>query len=402
MKEMPMHLAYLTTYDSLDVTRWSGTGFYISKALEDQGIELTRIGNFRSPHNPINVSRYLWNKYLRGLNDHPHRDPGFLRNYAMQASNQLERSRSSGTRIDAIFTPGILPIAYLDTDLPIVVWTDCTFAGLLNYYPAWTNMSRRSIRDGHEADRLGLRRADLLIFTSDWAARSAVDDYGCDPERVKVVPLGANVSDTRTSQDIRALAETRLTSKPIKLLLPGVSWHRKGCDFAVRVTACLNELGCPSELDIIGCHPPAGVRLPDFVKSHGFISKSSPAGREFIEQKFSDATFLLLPTIAECTAVVFNEAASFGLPSFTTDTGGTPSIVRNGRNGFTFPVRSDPAHWAQEMAALLNDPVRYLGLCESAFAEFRSRLNWGSAGAEVAQLLRDRHWSPNSAAIGSA
>lgn len=84
--------------------------------------------------------------------------------------------RASGETIDAILVPGILPIAYLETDLPIIVWTDCTFASLLDYYAAWTHLSPRTIRDGHEADRRGLNRARTLVFASQWAAESAILD----------------------------------------------------------------------------------------------------------------------------------------------------------------------------------------------------------------------------------
>jgi glycosyltransferase involved in cell wall biosynthesis len=383
----PKTLAYVTTYDSLDVTRWSGTGFYISKALEDQGHALRRIGNLRHSRNPLNIMRYLWNKKVRGLNDHPHRDPRFLQHYARQVGMRLGKALEAGTQIDAIFTPGILPIAYLETDLPIVVWTDCTFAGLLNYYPAWTNMSERSIRDGHEADRRGLRKAELLIFTSQWAADSAVRDYGCDPKRIAIVPLGANVSVEHSRADVEAMAASRLASPIIRFLLPGVNWKRKGCDFAIQVVAEVNRRGLRAQLDIVGCHAPEGTLLPPFVRTHGFVSKASPAGRAFIEDKFRQATFLLLPTVAECTAVVFNEAASFGLPVLTTDTGGTPSIVLNGCNGFTFPIVSEPAHWADKAAELVANNAAYSSLCQSSLAEYSSRLNWKSTGSAVSMLL---------------
>jgi glycosyltransferase involved in cell wall biosynthesis len=382
-----MRLAYVTAYDSLDVTKWSGTGYYISKALEDQGIKLVRIGGLRHQKNPINIARHLWNTRVLGKRDHAHRDPGFLRSYARQVSRRLNAIRQEGVALDGIFVPGILPIAFLETDLPIFVWTDCTFAGLLDYYPAWTNLSERSIRDGHEADRRGLQRADVLIFTSEWASVSAIEDYGCDRSRVHEVPLGANVAATRTPEIIDRLASNRLEAKSIKLLLPGVNWQRKGCDFAIEVARCVNDLGHPAELSIVGCNPPLGRTVPNFVNTHGFVSKAQPEGRAFIEREFEEANFLILPTIAECTAVVFNEAASYGLPVFTTDTGGTLSIVLNGKNGFTYSVDSDPARWAMDIVALLQDPDRYRALCLTSFQEFCTRLNWQSAGARVHKII---------------
>jgi len=382
-----MRIAYVTSYDSLDVTKWSGTGYYISKALEDQGVDLVRIGGLQNQKNPLNVARYLWNTKIRGLRDHPHRDPGFLKHYATQVSRKLDQARRSGPPIDAILVPGILPIAYLETDLPIVVWTDCTFASLLNYYAAWTNLSSRTIRDGHEADRRGLQRAKVLIFTSQWAADSAIHDYGCDPSRIHIVALGANVEGGRTPSDIDRLVRSRLAQPETKLLLSGVNWQRKGCAFAVRVLEALRARGVSASLDIVGCQAPEGVGLPVGVRTHGFVSKSSIEGRSKIDKFFNEASFFVLPTVAECTAVVFNEAASFGLPVFSTLTGGVASIVKHQQTGFLFPIESDPDQWAERMASLLRHPDEYRRVSLAALKEYDERLNWAAAGRQVATIL---------------
>lgn len=384
-----LRLAYVTVYDSADVKQWSGTGFHIAKSLEDQGCELVRIGGLKRQLNPVNILRYLWNTRVRGLRDHPHRDPGYLRHYARQVQRGLARARQSGPPIDAILVPGILPIAYLETDIPIIVWTDCTFASLLNYYAAWTNLSPRTIRDGHEADRRGLNRARTLIFTSQWAADSAVRDYGCDPDRIHIVPLGANIEGGRSEGDILRLVDGRLAREEVRLLLAGVNWERKGCDIAVRVLAELRSRGIAASLDIVGCHPPDGVRLPDGVRTHGFISKSSAEGRASIQRFFEQASLFVLPTRAECLGIVFGEAASYGLPSLATDTGGIASVARDGVTGFLLAPGTDPALWADRIASLMRNPAEYRRMSLAALREYDDRLNWPAAGRAVAQIVRD-------------
>lgn len=385
----PLRLAYVTVYDSNDVKQWSGTGFHIAKSLEDQGCELVRIGGLKRQLNPVNILRYLWNTRVRGLRDHPHRDPGYLRHYARQVERGLAQARASGKAIDAILVPGILPIAYLETDLPIIVWTDCTFASLLNYYAAWTNLSPRTIRDGHEADRHGLNRARTLIFTSQWAADSAVNDYGCDPGRIHLVPLGANIEGGRSQGDISKLADERLARGEVRMLLAGVNWERKGCDVAVRALEELRARGVNATLDIVGCHAPAGTALPEGVRTHGFLAKSSPEGRARIDAFFREASLFILPTRAECTAVVFNEAASYGLPVLSTLTGGVASIVRDGTSGVLFPLDSSPSMWADRIASLVRDPSMYRQMSLAALHEYDERLNWPAAGRAVAQIVRD-------------
>ena len=384
-----LRLAYVTAYDSTDITKWSGLGYHIARCLEDQGIELVRIGGLRRQLNPVNIAKYLWNTRVRGVRDHPHRDPGYLRHYGAQVERQLARAHTPSRPIDAIVVPGILPIAYCDTCLPIIVWTDCTFASLLDYYPAWTNLSARTIRDGHEADRRGLRRAQRLIFASDWAAESAILDYGCDPSLIRLVPLGANVDGGRTADEISRLADERLVRSEMRLLLAGVNWERKGCDFAIRVLMELRGRGVRARLDIVGCEAPRGTALPEGVQAHGYVSKSTASGRAAIDELYRKATAFILPTVAECFGVVFNEAASHGLPTFATATGGVPFIVRNGDTGFLFAPDRQPDEWAARIAALVRDPDEYRRMSLAALREYDERLNWASAGRAVARIVEE-------------
>ena len=39
-----MKVAYVTTYDASNPNAWSGTGHYIAKSLERQGVEVAYIG----------------------------------------------------------------------------------------------------------------------------------------------------------------------------------------------------------------------------------------------------------------------------------------------------------------------------------------------------------------------
>lgn len=47
----------------------------------------------------------------------------------------------------------------------------------------YTGWSKRSIRPAHKAYRKALEHAEILIYTSQWAAQSAIRDYGADPKR---------------------------------------------------------------------------------------------------------------------------------------------------------------------------------------------------------------------------
>jgi hypothetical protein len=90
-----MRIAYVTTYDARDPSIWAGTGHYIAKALEAQGIELDYIG-------PLRESGALWLKaqqllYRKVLGQELHRDrePAVLDGYARQVEAQLAQHPSA-------------------------------------------------------------------------------------------------------------------------------------------------------------------------------------------------------------------------------------------------------------------------------------------------------------------
>ncbi len=375
-----MKIAYVSTSDPSDVHAWSGLVSHTFQALQASGFEMHAISGFAETHTLRSkmkkafYSGVLSKKYLRD------REPARLKHYAMQVERELAK-----TRCDAIFSPGYAPVAYLQTDTPIVFWADATFAGLLDFYPAFSHLCAESIRNGHEIEQRALSNCSLAIYSSDWAAKSAIDHYEVDPAKVKVVPFAANIRGNRSRQDIESLLDHK-AGTVCRLLFLGVDWQRKGGDIALQVAERLNRRGIDTVLHIAGCDP--GTNLPDFAVSHGFISKHSEAGRSLLDALFSEAHFLILPTRAECFGVVFAEASSFGLPSLASNVGGITTAIHDGKNGQTFPVDADPDQYCDYIENLMRSPDAYRRLSLSAFTEYSERLNWTKVGEQLAALLR--------------
>ncbi len=374
-----MKIAYVSTSDPFDVHAWSGTVMHTYQALQNAGFEMSAIGNLadtyqlRAKLKKAFYAGILSKKYLRD------REPTLLQNYARQAEQRLTNSDC-----DMVFSPGYAPVAYMKTDKPVVFWADGSFAGLHNYYSAFSNLCDESIRNGHALEQMALSKCRLAIYSSEWAANSAIEHYDVDPAKVKVVPFGANISCNRSVDDIETITRQK-NFDVCRLLFLGVEWQRKGGDVALEVAKRLNKRGLKTELHIVGCEP--DVAVPDFVIRHGFISKRTDAGRAAIDKLLSESHFLILPTRAECFGIALAEASSFGLPSVTTDTGGIPTAVRNGKNGQMFAVDADPDQHCDYIQGLMASPEAYRQLAVSSFNEYSTRLNWPSVGKQLRELL---------------
>jgi glycosyltransferase involved in cell wall biosynthesis len=375
-----MNVAFTTTYNPSDIRAWSGLNTHILTALQNTGLRIEVIGNLKGNNASAFIKGAFYGRIMKKIYIKDF-EPGVLKNYAAQ----LERALTL-ISYDLVFSPRTVPIAYLRTEKPIVFWHDATVAGLIDFYPGYLRVCAESIENGNKAEQLALTKCRLAIYSSEWAANTALQNYDVDPAKVKVIPFGANIECTRTLEDIRMQLKEK-SFEICKLFFVGKEWERKGGEMALKIASLLNLRRIRTELHVVGCNPPGD--LPGFVKRHGFISKSSEEGRRFLDDLYSQSHFFLLPTFADCTPVVFSEACSFGLPILTTNVGGIPTVIREGKNGFMFPLDDDPEAYCETIQRLWSSKTDYELLALSTFGEYAERLNWATAGKKVYDLIQE-------------
>ncbi|HTI90822.1 MAG TPA: glycosyltransferase family 4 protein [Puia sp.] len=377
-----MKIAYVTTYDARDVHNWSGTGYNLAHSLMQEDAEMDFIGNLHSPFEKLTkIKRLFYNKVLGKRYQHQ-RDPWVAKSFADQVSSRLSASAN------CILSPGSVAIARVQSKIPKVFYTDATFAGMLGFYEDYTNLCSETVRHGHKLEQEALSSCAMAVYSSDWAAQTAIEHYDVDPSKVKVVPFGANIECNRSLADIKRIISKR-PKDTCKLLFLGVDWIRKGGPLVLEIAERLNKAGLKTELHIAGLVTLPVADLPEYVIDHGFISKSTPEGRAKLEGLIADSHFLLLPANAEAYGLVLCEANSFGVADIASNVGGIPTIVRDDVNGRTFPLGTPAADYALYIANLFSNYEEYERMALSSFHEFQQRLNWKVAGKKLMGLLRE-------------
>jgi glycosyltransferase involved in cell wall biosynthesis len=274
-------------------------------------------------------------------------------------------------------------VAAVPRSIKVVYIADCTFRQLTNYYASISDLPAAAIRKAEQYEQETIARADALIYASDWAADSAIRDFGADPAKVTVVPLGANLHSPPAAAFVAPPSKDQ-----VSLFLLGVEWQRKGADIAIAAGEELRQRGINASLTIVGCTPPNGGTLPDWVTNIPHLSKGRPDQHETLKRLFAEANFFIMPTRAECFGVVFCEAAAYGLPVIATDTGGVSSAVIDGQTGALLPPEADGSAYADRIAEILADPVHYQRLSQNARRRFEQSLSWEAWAREVANVAR--------------
>jgi glycosyltransferase involved in cell wall biosynthesis len=246
-------------------------------------------------------------------------------------SRQRHHALVFHTQVTALFSVALM------RRIPAVISLDAT---PINYDSVGASYQHRAAGNGFldrqkfQLNQRAFQAAAGLVTWSEWAAHSLVGDYGVDPGRVRVLAPGAapayfDIGQRRAGQSAHPLAADR----PVKVLFVGGDFQRKGGPLLLD---CLRgALAGRCELHIVTQQEVAPERG---VFVHRGIGPNSPE----LLRLFAEADIFVLPSRAECLAVVLMEATAAGLPVITTDVGALSEAVRPGESGFLIPAGDGP------------------------------------------------------------
>lgn len=357
-----------------DRKAWSGTNFKIREGIENAGYEVKWINS-----HPNGVLKLLCRGYSRLR--YKNLKINYSQLYCKLSARSINQKLFSGC--DYLFVPCVAGlIFYLPKDIPVIFYTDTTHRLMVGYY--WKKkLTHRTIEHGERCEREGIHRASINLRSSCWAAESVVRDYGYDPKRSYVIEFGANIDD----HDLISNTVVYKEGDPVNILFSGVEWRRKGGDVAVEAVRLLNEQGVKARLIIAGIRelPQRYVGL-SYIDYVGFLNKNNPEQYHRYVQLWREATLFLLPTQAECSAIVYCEASAYGVPIFTYDTGGTGDYVIDGVNGYKLPLSATAADFAACIRHNLNT-ASLQALHDGGLRLYKEKLSWPAWSRRFKEIM---------------
>ena len=375
-----MKIGFASRYDPTDKKTWSGTSYYTLQQLKKYGdVEIFQF--------PLSKLLQEWLTTQKSFNRRLFKKQTsveFLKAYASYFSKQLTKELKKRP-VDVLFVSASSQmIAYVETDIPIIYMTDATFQQLQGYYPSFSNLANYNIRQGIDLDKKAFQKVAHCMLASEWTKNSAVNDYGVNPEKISVVPCGANLDKIPVASDLHNMA-----ADPCRLLFLGVEWDRKGGDITLETYHSLKQEGVNAHLQIIGCVPPVEISGDKQINVIPFLDKNKEEDLKKLYSILLQTHFLLLPTRAECAGVVFSEASAFGIPSISTDTGGVTTYVRNGMNGYALPYSAKGPEYARQIKKILDSPINYEVLKKRSRAYYEMNLAWDLWGQQFHKIAEN-------------
>jgi len=209
----------------------------------------------------------------------------------------------------------------------------------------WSSLSTPVVRPFERAVYAGARR---VVANSRWCARSLVADYGIDPGRIEVLPMGVPVPPARDAgADGSAMPRVVFIGRGMErkggfdLLRVHQRWLADRCEL---VLVTRDEVPPGKNLTVLG-----DVRPGD--------------GR--IDALLAGAAVMVLPSRLDQWPNAVMEAMSHGVPPVVSDVGGLPEMVLDGAAGVVLADR-EPETLRDALAGLLDDPARRADLGRAA------------------------------------
>ena len=227
------------------------------------------------------------------------------------------------TQVASLFSTSVM------RRIPSIVSLDAT---PINYDSVGRYYNHRPAGDGlldrqkYRLTQRALQAAAALVSWSDWARRSLVDDYEVDPSRIRVIAPGAAAEFFRIGQH----RQPRFArDRRVRVLFVGGDFERKGGRLLLDFMR--GPLGEQCELHLVtGADVPAQPN----VHVHRGLAPNSPE----LLQQFAAADLFVLPTMADCLAMVLMEATAAALPVITTDVGALREAIVPGQSGLLVPA----------------------------------------------------------------
>jgi glycosyltransferase involved in cell wall biosynthesis len=204
-------------------------------------------------------------------------------------------------------------------------------------------------------ERLNVRRAPLVLTTSEYARGRIAHQYGVSAGKIAVVPELIDLGRWRAAL---AAAGARAAWTPTILTVCHL-YPRKSVDVLLRAMprllatvpdARLRLVGVGPELDrLMALHAELGLgEAVDFLRHIPF---------EQLAREYRDCAVFCLPSRQEGFGIVFLEAMAAGRPVVACRAAAIPEVVPAGEAGLLTPP-GDPAALAEALIALLTDRER--------------------------------------------
>lgn len=227
--------------------------------------------------------------------------------------------------------------------------------------------------------RMVAARLDCVVAVSE-ALRGRLVEEGCPPDRIDVIPMGADLTGR--------FSPSSTARSPSEILFVGRLAREKGADILLRAMPRILALQPEATLTLIG-DGPEKVSLRETAASLDLAGRVRFAGalpNAVLPEHYRRAALLVLPSRREGFGLTLVEALGCGCPVAASDLPAPRALLEDGRAGRLFRAE-DPDALARAVLELLADPAAAAAMAVRGRAAVVERYDWGVIARRYGQAL---------------
>jgi glycosyltransferase involved in cell wall biosynthesis len=330
-------------------------GFAAMNSAAFSAISRSEASHYVGPINPRVILRQKVLSKLRRL-------AGFQGAFFFFSQRRLEAIADEAhskccadARLD--FFHGFTPWILTRPQRPYMAWSDCTFRDYIDIFCCRDQFRHDDLERIEQAEAAWLRNASRVLFTSDWAAKRAVNLYALDAHRVRSVGIFGQIEmprrDAYAGGKEFAFISTNFEAKGGRIVLSAFREVRKRHSDAYLI--------------IVGDRP-TDAATESGVSLVGFLRKEIPEEYQRLQQILGRVRAVVHPTKSDISPLVLVEAGYLGCPVISSRRFAIPELVDDERTGL-----------------LLDDSFKVSAVC--------SAMCWMLEHADEYQQMRKAAWA---------
>ena len=356
-----MNIALISRAKIEDRTFWSGLieNIYFNMKL-NSGIKIIKIDNLNNTLRKIyTLKREILN--FSNIKFDENYSEVVSKNYCKQIKLKLENYK----QIDYILTFDSSLVAYLDVDIPIILWTDLLYKDYYSHYFKKKKISKTSLKSIKNIENRAVKKSHKILLPTKWALNKAKSSYKNLSNKFCLLPFGPNFKKVMNEKYIIKKIKDRSNSRLILTTL-SVDWKRKGVEKLLRLKHLLEEKSINVKLNIIGLKKNYNIKDKN-INTVKFINKNNIFGEKKIYNYLIHSHFHILFSSAEAYGIALIEANSFGVPNISFKVGGIQNLIKNNINGKIFLNKTKLPVIAKYLQNVFKNKKKYNSLAMSSY-----------------------------------
>lgn len=364
-----MRIGIISRSNLDDKAYWSGTIHFIySKLNSYKNIEIIRIDSLNDIIRKLSSLKREYLKYFKKVKYDESYNEVVAKNFANQINLKIEKKK-----IDFLLVFDSSLIAYLNTKIPIILWTDLLYYDYYDHYFHKEKVSNDTKRSIKTIEKKAISKCYLVFLSSKWALNKAKIRYCGMSNKFRLLNIGPNLEKNISQKDINKIISKR-SKKILSLITLSVHWKRKGLDKLVKLNQILIKKGVEAKLTIVGLKKKKN--LDKNINIINFINKNSQNGEEKISKHLTKNHFHLLFSNAEAYGISLVEANSRGVPNISFKVGGISHIVKDEVNGKLFKINDNLEIIADYIIKKYKNKNGYKKLAQNSYKEYRNKFSY--------------------------